>query len=517
MPVGSEAAPVPLENYVRTTALGLNVRSFEPATNRARGAQRPGLSRYIPAQVNGANLIQLVNMLVGTGYANPGGGVPQQSNSGRVVTGVVVSQGLVFVFASGDTAYTPTINATAFNPPLNANGIIYSAANIQQLWFADGSNWCVYTPSTNTVNTWIASAGALPVDSAGNAPRLICTWRGRTCLSGLLFDPQAIFMSEVGDPTNWDYSPLSTTAIQAVALTVGQQGFVGDVITALIPYDDDRLVVGSDHEIHLVNGDPLAGGQVDLVTDKIGMAWGAAWTKDPYGTLYFVSNKMGIYSMTPGQGAPFRISQGIEQLLQAIDTGANTITMLWNDQFQGLHVFVTVTAANSVSQHFFWEQRTNSWWTDQFAGTSFNPLCCCTFDGNTPGDRVALIGSWDGYVRFFDPTASTDDTFPFTSQVVIGPILTKDLDDMLLKDVQSVMGEDSGSVTYEVLVGTTPEKALLSTPVATGTWGAGRNYTNHVRWAGHAVYIRITANNPWAMESFRCRLSTEGKVRRRGR
>jgi hypothetical protein len=508
---------LPDGTYIRTAADGRNVRTFEPATNRARGATRPGLSRYIPSQPAGSNLIQCLTTMVGTGYANPGGGMAEQSNSGRVVTLVAVSQGNVFVAASGAAAWTPAVNATAFNPPLNANGIIYSAANNQKLWFADGSNWCVYTPSTNTVNTWAPSAGLLPVDSAGNAPRLIATWRGRTCLAGLLFDPQSIFMSKVGDPTNWDYSPLSTTATEAVALTVGQQGFVGDVITALVPYTDDVMLVGTDHELHLINGDPLAGGQVDLLSDKIGMAWGqACWTKDPYGAVYFVSNRTGIYMLTPGQGPPQRISQGIEQLLQTIDTGANTFTLLWDDRWQGLHVFVTTTGANAVNTHFFWEQRVNAWWTDQFASTNYNPLCACIFDGNAPGDRVGIIGSWDGYVRFFDPTVSTDNTFSFTSQVVIGPVLTKDLDEVILKDLQAVFAEGSGDVTFEILVGSSAEKALASTPVETGTWSAGRNLTSHIRYAGHAIYVRLTSTKAWAMESLRARIATQGKVRRRG-
>ncbi len=515
-PSGLHVAPLAETLYARTTRVGLNVRTFEPATNRARGATRPGLSRYIPAQPSGANLIQCLTTMAGTGYANPGGGVPQQSNSGRVVTLVAVSQGNVFVAASGATAWVPTVNATAFAPPLNANGIVYSASNNQKLWFADGSNWCVYTPSTNTVNTWAASAGALPVDSAGNKPRLIASWRGRIVLSGLLFDPQSIFMSAVGDPTNFDYSPLSTTATEAVALTVGQQGYVGDVITALVPYTNDVLLIGTDNELHLLNGDPLAGGQLDLLSDKIGMAWGAAWTKDPYGAVYFVSNRMGIYSLTPGQGPPVRISQAIEQLLQNIDVGANTFSLLWDDTFQGLHVFVTTTGAAQVNTHFFWESRTNAWWTNQFGSTNYNPLCACLFEGNLPGDRVGLIGSWDGYVRFFDPTVATDDGLPFTSQVVFGPILTKDLDEMLLKDVQAVLAEGSGSVNYDILVGPSAENALNSTPIQSGTWEAGRNLTSHIRWAGHAIYVRITTTNQWAMESIRCRIAAQGKVRRRG-
>lgn len=560
-------------DYGRTCAVGVNVRSYEAQTGRRRGASRPGLSRWLQgntavpgatqepgkqlqvgiqpkarhfsglvytghrssglrpvAQIVqpggktrvtilrdidfGPGFVQNLAVMVSTGYTQPGGHV-QLSLSGRVVTLVVVSAGQVVVSSAGDDAYSTTINNTAFDPPLNAQGVVYSAANNQKLYFADGYNWVVYSPSLNTLETWVASAGVLPTDSHGNAPRLICTWRGRTVLSGLLYDPQIIYFSKVSDPTNWDYLPASPSALDAFALTVGQLGFVGDVVTALIPYTDDVMLVGGDHEIHLMSGDPEAGGQLDLVSDAIGISWGAAWCKDPIGVVYFMSNRMGIYTLTPGQ-APQRISQAIEPILQQINSGDNTFSMVYDDRYQGLHLFVTPTIAPGATRHFFFEVRTNSWFTDEFADPMHNPLCCVTYDGNEPGDRVALIGSWDGYVRFFDLDADTDDGMALVSTVVIGPLNTPSYGELLLKDMQAVLAEDSGDVTYEVLVGSSAEAALASDPVETGTWSAGRNLTTRVRAAGHAIYLRLTSTSRWAMEGIRVRLEDQGKVRQRG-
>jgi hypothetical protein len=56
--------PMPDGSYVRTTPVGQNVRAFEPATLRARGGQRPGLAKYISAQVQGASVIQDLNVVV---------------------------------------------------------------------------------------------------------------------------------------------------------------------------------------------------------------------------------------------------------------------------------------------------------------------------------------------------------------------------------------------------------------------------------------------------------------------
>ncbi len=432
------------------------------------------------------------------------------------MTLVGVSGGYVFVTQSGADQWYSTTNNTTFDPPLNASGIVYSAQNKQLLWFADGSNWCVYHPITNTVGVWGPSAGALPVDASGNTPRLIASWRGRIVLSGLLFDPQSIFMSAVGDPTNFDYGPLSPAATDAVALTVGQQGFVGDVVTNLIAYDNDTLVIGGDHTINVLSGDPLAGGRLDQISDVIGMTWGTGWCKDPYGTLFFCSNQMGVYSFHPNQGLPQRISQAIDDLIHDVDTGTNTITMIWDDQYQGFHLFITPTDEAAAATHYFYEARTNAWWQDVFGSIDFNPLCCCTFDGNLPTDRVALIGSWDGFVRYFDPDVADDDGETFTSDVLIGPINSKNLDELIAKDAQAVLGETSGDVTYKIHTGATAEAAILASASDTGTWAAGRNLSNHVRYSGHALFVRVTSTNRWAMEAIRLRVASEGKVRQRG-
>lgn len=503
--------------YGQTSVMGVNVRTYEPMTNRARGGQRSGLSKYIPLQGSGDDdFVQELACLVGVGYAPPGGSM-QTSSSGRVVSLVAVAGGNVYVASPGGTAWVTATNMTGNTTPLNTSGIVLSTQLNQKLWFADGDNYCYYDPSLNQVLPWVATAGTLPVDEDENTPRLIEAWRGRMVVSGLEKDSQNWFMSRVSDPTDWQTNPTEPDPAQAVFGNNSPLGKIGDVATCLIAYSDDVLFMGCDSSIYQFSGDPMAGGQIDLVSDAIGMAWGKPFCKGPDGTIYFFSNRTGVYAMRPGQGPPQRISQQIEQLLQEVDTGANTIRMIWDDRFQGLHIFVTLTGTQDETTHFFWEQRAGAWWTDEFANTDHNPLCCCVFDGNDPGDRVPLIGSWDGYVRAIDPTAEDDDGVAIESSVVIGPLTTKDLDSLLFKDCQAVLGETSGDVSYEVFVGATAEKALTTASVASGTWGKGRNLSNLIRRSGHAIYVKITASNPWAMEAIRVRIAGKGKVARRGR
>lgn len=500
-------------DWIRTCPTAFNVRAFDPRENRARGASRCGLSKFVPAQIDAANIVQTIIPIIT---------MPNDSLNiaGRLVTLVAVCQGNIYYANAGDTEWTLGDNQTdpLATPPLSFTGVISSTTLNQQVWFADGTNWVFYTPRTNVIATWTASSGVLPVDSEGTTPRLIATWRGRIVLSGLPLDPQNWFMSRQLVPTDFNYVPQFTDSVMAVAGNNSPIGLVGDVVTTLIPFDDDTLVFGCDHSIFIMRGDPAAGGQIDRVSDVIGMAWNSSWCKDPYGNIYFVSNKMGVYMMQPKQqgSVPQRISQPIEQLLQDVNTGLQTISLIWNDRFQGMHMFLSWTGQPEPSTHFFFEQRTGAWWQDAFANVLHNPLVVCTFDGNLPTDRVPIIGSWDGYVRKIDPDASTDDGWPIESSVVLGPILTDNLDDVLIKEIQAVLGMASGEVRYEILIGPTAEQALSSTPIATGVWQPGRNLSSYIRRAAHALYIKLASSDQWCMEAIRCRMASQGKVRMRG-
>lgn len=495
----------------RTTYSGVNVRGYEPGTQRARGGSRPGLSKYVADAVVSGWIVQELNNLTWMG-----GVATQASQSGRIVTLVAVSQGNVYYTQAGGSTWSLATNNTGLTPPLNFSGILYSTSLNQKLWFADGINWCYFDPSTTSVNRWQATQGSLPADSRGNTPRLIATWRGRIVLSGLLYDPQNWFMSAVGDPTNFDYAPADITPTQAVAGNNSPVGIVGDVINSLCPYSDDTMIMFGDHTIWQLSGDPMEGGRIDRISDTVGAAWGIPWAKDPFGTIYFVSNQMGIYTLVPGQ-QPQRISQPIEQLVQVYNSGSNTIRVLWNDKFQGAHFFFSPTVAPGTTTHLFYEARTGAWWQDQFASTNYDPLCCTIFDGNLNADRTALIGSWDGYVRSIDKDATTDDGSSISSSIFIGPINSPSSDMITLKALQALLGTGSGNVTYTVYTGPTAEAALASTAVQTGTWTSARNLSNLLRRSGHAIYVKLSSTSAWSMEQIVATIEGRGIPFRRGR
>jgi hypothetical protein len=224
-----------------------------------------------------------------------------------------------------------------------------------------------------------------------------------------------VFATRVDDPFDNDYSPVNPDPEQAWALQTGNEGTVGDSVTALIAYSDDLLIIGCDHSIYMLRGDPGFGGTKDLVSEDLGIAFGKAWTKDPDGNLYFFSNRGAVYVMAPGGGKPTKLTQPINQLVNAVNTGESAISMAWDDKTNRLYVFVTNALEPADATHYCWERDTGAWWTDTFKNKAHNPLCVAVFDGNEPDDRVIALGCWDGYVRFLDPTASTDDGWPIES------------------------------------------------------------------------------------------------------
>jgi hypothetical protein len=435
---------------------------------------------------------------------------PTGNPSRRRIRGVVVAGGTVKTFSEGVLeSVTDGTLALSLSAP-----VIFSAQNGVNLYFADGVSTKYYDSAARAVSTWTPTAGSLPVDGVGNRPRLICTWRGRTVLAGLLRDPQNWFMSAVNNPLDYDYAPASATPTQAVAGNSSQAGMVGDLVNCLLPYTDDALIFGGDHTIHVLQGDPMAGGQLDLITNTIGMAYGRPYTMDPAGGIYFFGSRGGVYRMTPGS-TPLQLNTRIVDALRDVDWSDTLVRMVWDDRDQGLYLFIT-SLSQAATTHWYWDSRNDAWWPLVFGNSDHSPKAVHVYDGDDPADRVLLLGCQDGYLRQFDEAAEDDDGTAIESFVVIGPLSNTSLDDFILKDLQAVLDDASGGVTATVHVGRTAQSALAADPVETFAWGAGRNYLSPVRRSGYGVYVKLASEERWVLEVIRMKLRTANKVRRRG-
>lgn len=443
----------------------------------------------------------------------------------RAVSLVGVAGGTVKVLYNG--AWQNTVNGSGALNAVVAR--VRSTVVNGKLYFADGTNWKYYDPNDNTVHAWAATAGILPVDSFGNKPRLICTWRGRIVLSGLVGDPQDWFMSRVAAPTDFNYNPSPTDEDQAVAGNNTPAGVMTDIVTALIPYNDDVMIFGGDHTLYQMTGDPAAGGRIDLISDVTGIAWGDAWCKSSDGTVYFFGSRGSVYKFAPGT-VPLRISQPIDESLAVLDYRNYCVRMAFDDRWQGVHVFITPLAGGAAT-HFYYDLVTSAWWSDKFPNL-LNPFAILVYDG-TPTERAVLHGGQDGYVRYLLTTAPDDDGTPITSNVLCGPLtggrsVMAQVQSTLsyrgsglpvrVSEIQVTLANAEGSVNWGIQPGNYAEAAANAAATISGLSGAGRNHSQQVRVAGAYVYVslsRAVSEPPWSLEALRMTMTPLGKVRQR--
>lgn len=476
-----------------------NVRGYDPATGRLRGGQRAGHSKYVSTGL-GAAVQHLQQIALSVAYAGSGA-------SSRSITALAVAGGTVKTFTSSSVS-TPTGGSSALSSTFPW---IDSAVNLGVVYFVDGANSKKYTASTNTVAAWTASApGSLPSNGA-NLPRLICTWRGRIVLSGLVGDEQNWFMSAVGNALDWDYGPDPTTMTQAVAGNNAAAGKCPDIINALIPYSDDLLVFGGDHTIYQMTGDPAAGGSIDLVSDVAGMAFGKAWCKDPRGAIFFFGSRGGLYVYAPGQGVEKLSSKKIDERLSQINLSTTVVKLAWDDRQQYVLIYCTPVAGGSTT-HYVYDLRSNAFWMDSFTDTDHSPLSVLSFDGDDPDDRCTILGCLDGHVRKVDTAAKSDDGEAIDSYVWLGPFQGS-AGQIKLRETRIALGGDSGPVSVDIHRGDSPESAFQSKAFNSFGVVAGNEIARSVGGVGQAIYLKLSnscAGQSWAYENGQVRIEASG-------
>lgn len=495
--------------------LSSNANYSSAAFDGVSGFRFGGDSKYTSADANltvqwdvstGTLVNPTVRPVGSTSFSN--NTVPMATS--RSVRGLVVAGGVVKRYDGGSIASIS--NGSVF---LAASNTIFSTPNNLYLYFVDGTQYLRYNPYSNAMEEWAPTVGDLPADSINEKCRLICTWRGRIVLSGLRNDPHNWFMSAVDDPLDFDYGASPATETMAVYGGNSEAGLVGDAINCLIPYSDDLLIFGCDHSIWQMSGDPMAGGRIDRISDMTGMAWGRPYCKDPYGSIYFFGSRGGVFKMAPGQGAPTRISKEIDERLARINLANNTVRMAWDDRQQGFGLFITPIGSPAATTHYWYDSRNEAWWPITFANNDHSPKTVCVYDGDSPDDRMVVLGSSDGYVRKLDWSAEDDDGTPITSSILLGPITGKLQQVMNVKELKATLDSASSNVTWEMASGQTEQQALAATARRTGVWTAGDNRWDLVWQSGSSLYLRLSGTDQWAIESLVMRLEQMGLTRRK--
>lgn len=479
------------------TPWAVNVRPVDPFDRRMRGGSRPGLTKY-HADAVGTTVVDMVT-------------VPVSSDSGAEALLVLLVDNSIGVIDSGVLSFLTGDLATEAGDKVvtEAGGqIVVSTADAPAGAFLIAGQQHVYAvaaaaivrcdPKTGTTTTITASAGTVPTGQTFG-----CLYRDRLVVSG---EDNAIYMSRQGDYSDWDYGADVEDAGRAVAFQLAGAGEVGDACTAVIPYADAALLAATARGLWVARGDPAANGSLINVSRHVGIVDSRAFCEVD-GTVFFLAED-GLYRVkADGSDLTNLADERIPDELRSIDTGTTTVLLGYDHDAVGVHLYL-VTAGGSDT-HWFFDFRTSSFWPMRL-DDDHAPVAVCEHAGS-----LLLAGS-DGYVR--STTGDDDDDEDIESHLLIGPLRLGGAGDFgMIQNLHGVLGQDSGSVAWRLVVGDSAEQAADSAKAAValfqagsdysayvyadGTWAAGRSLPDYPRIRAMWAVLWLQSTAQWAYES----------------
>lgn len=378
-----------------------------------------------------------------------------------------------------------------------------------KVWLFDGTTYLKYDPVTDIVTPWkCTSAGALP-----QRARWGVLWNGRAWLIRCPGDPHNWHASTQGDFENWDTNPANgPLATQAISGNDAEMGIFPDIPNTLIPWTRERMIVGCDHSIQLVSGDPMVGGSITEVSQQTGASFGPCWCLDDQGALYFFGSRGGVYRMTERSG-PESISDAIQRRLMDIDLSLYYVQLAWNSELDELHVMEMPYSGFGVARRRWrWQKELNAWHQDTHSNAQIQPTCFVTYDADLVDDRAFIMGCEDGIARNWSRDAKDDHGYPIDCQALFGPY-GKSGRELRIGCPSIVLAKDQDGCNLEFFASETADD--IGEGVHRTELVAGRNQTLF-RWLrGSYGWLRFSsalAGNRWAFEAGTMRAVDVGRA-----
>lgn len=356
---------------------------------------------------------------------------------------------------------------------------------------------------------WTVFGNVADADKYGVMPDsayLVCRYRARLVLAGNPDYPHQWYMSKIGFPFNFLYG--TNDPMTAVAGTNANAGELGDIIRALIPFGDDFLIFACANSIHLLDGDPAAGGSIDELDNKTGIFGPWAWCIDGVGDLWFYGTG-GLYKMVGGRSKPVNVSQS--HLPQLVDTwaalpGTHRVVLTYDPYRNGIIISRT-TLDGGANLNYWYDLRTEGFYPETY------PTACGIFsshyyDSDATATKGLVLGCNDGYIRNFYNADKNDDVGTTNRQIssyAAWPIqhLTEDNDragkltSLTIELAGGGAGGDFGDteeVSYSLYVGDDAETCLEKMK-AVAAWATGQPYVvGDLRIYLDVEYICIVAH-----------------------
>lgn len=481
----------------------------------------PAVPRFGSSNLNRAEFVYLatnrggISPVVDTNtlYKVPLLTVGKTTGSPRTVANIAVAGGTFKRFTTAAIT-APAGPKTLAAPQLTAAADYISATSFfGEVFVTDGKSVRVFNPVDDTVLDYKPKKGRQFARFS-----LLTHWRGRLVFGRGADSANNWAMARQGDPYDMDTGPQVVDTQQPVIGSDSRMGECPDTINFMAPLMDDFMLVAGDHTLQRMTGDPMAGGEFDLVSDITGGAFGQqAWCKDPNGVAYFMGSRGSAFRLPPPYTNPERLTQfTIEDRLLDVDLAAYYFVLAWNARDDGLHVFQCPFGAGGTRMaHWFWEQRTGAWEQDEFAIAGLQPTAVYVLDGDDPGDRVVLFGCEDGRLREWSKDALEDDGYAIDSRVLFGPIVPEEEDyEARFTQLQINLSDSQQGCNWELFSGQTADVPGIAQK--SGSLHPGRNEIINARLRGSALWLRLrmaARGSRWAYESGSINVVAAGRKR----
>lgn len=338
---------------------------------------------------------------VKTTTANIGANIPYK---GDIVTGGTSSAQMVVDFitaASGaatlygnritDETFVDTETVTGTNKNGDAISFVLNADE------ASGPFWYTWTPYANDTTNF----GTMPTYSD-----IIELHIGRVWLGGDKRYPHQWVGTRQNNP--WDFLYAQNDAGSAVAGNNTDAGEVGDIVIDMISYSDDYMVFGCAGELHVMLGNPCAGGRINKMRET-GLLATRAWCWDADSNLYLLTTE-GLLKVPKGFGQADNITSDnypdfVDDLAYNADN--DRITMAYDPDYKGV-LISKITISTGASTSWFIDLRSGGFFPEAY------PVECGQFSAwnlvaDDPDDTSLVMGCTDGYLRHWDSSQKSDD------------------------------------------------------------------------------------------------------------
>lgn len=458
-------------------------------------------------------------------------GATSYPKHGTLITGAGGAKMVVDYITALDGAaviYGKKIGTTVFVDGELVSGINSDDSTVVKLDIKGGTtetagpfwyNWAVYGANA-------AGYGALP-----NRATLGCNYRGRAVISGDEEYPHQWYMMRQGHPFDALYA--GQDAQSAVAGNNADAGEIGDIITALIPCNDDYLIFGCGDSIWFLAGDPCDGGSINELDLTTGIYGAKSWCHDGEGNLYFWGAN-GLYRTTiPGK--PVCISEiKLPDLIndEAVDRSTHRVVLVYDRDRAGILICIT-KISDGTNSNYWYDLRTNGFFPETYPTTKA-VYSAFYYEATNSTYRKLLLGCYDGYLRIFDETSENDDDTEIDSYVSFAPMpmsndpkFTGKLTGLMVETAGGATGgseSDSDDIYFKIWVANVAQQIIEklsagSNPNISGTITApGRQRGSNIKQKIKGVYMGIkvgndTVDETWAFEQLLYDLKRAGRLK----